>query len=73
MTTYYPDPNVEPYVGQFVMRRDSRDVYQIKELPDGSTSHQHYAITGISDAVLNRKLRISVKAMWRDFEAVRPE
>ncbi len=58
-------------IGQLAMRNGSGEVYRVTALPDGGPSHQHYAITGISDSVINRKLRISVKAMWRDFTPVK--
>lgn len=70
---YYPatpGPDAER-IGQLVMSNDSRDVYQITALPDGGPSHQHYAITGVTGVTINRKLRISVKSMWRDFSPVR--
>lgn len=73
MTTYYPEvpgPDAER-VGQIVMRIDSRDVYEITSVPDGSGSHQHFGLNGIAEPVINKKLRISVKAMWRDYQPVR--
>lgn len=71
--TYYPiKPGTDSErIGQIVMRVDNQDIYEIISLPDGSASHQHFGLNGLTEPVINKKLRISVKAMWRDYSPVR--
>lgn len=71
--TYYPikpGPEAER-IGQIVMRIDTQDIYEIISLPDGGVSHQHFGLNGLAEPMLNKKLKISVKAMWRDYAPVR--